>query len=289
VIKQVLVNAVAEAGPIALVASGLSLIFSVSRIFHLAHAITITSSSYAAFALAHTAKLPLFICLIMAILIAAGFGAAIEFLIYRPLRRSGASSEVLLIASLGLVIIGQNCISLIFGDQTNALRSPEITYSLQLFGARITGIQILTIVLSALICTLISLFLTWTMAGKFIRAIACDVDLATIIGIRTDRVTAVTFTLVSATGGLAGILLAYETDLSPHMGFDILLLGLTASIVGGLNSAQGAMLGGVLVSLCRHLAGWYLPTQWQDAVVFLLLLVFMLARPHGIFGHPPPK
>jgi branched-chain amino acid transport system permease protein len=93
------------------------------------------------------------------------------------------------------------------------------------------------------------------------------------------------FAVGSGLAAGAAILISLDTDITPTMGFGALLLGVVAAIVGGVGSMPGAMLG-LLVGLAQHLGVWKLPTQWQDEIVFLILIAFLIARPQGLFGRP---
>jgi branched-subunit amino acid ABC-type transport system permease component len=95
--------------------------------------------------------------------------------------------------------------------------------------------------------------------------------------------------LGSAIAGLAAILAAFDTDLTPVMGFKALLGAVVAVIVGGRGSILGVLLGGLLVGMAQHLVVWKLPAQWQDTSVFVILVVFLLFRPQGFLGKPLHK
>lgn len=286
---QVPLNGLVAAGPIALVALGLSLVFAAERLFHLAHAVVFTFAAYAAFALHKQWGLSCAMALPLAILVATALGLALESVIYAPMRRLGASPLTMLVASLGLVVLGQSSISLVFGSQTLSLRSGEYSVGHEILGARLTNIQIASVLLSGSTCAAVLALLKWTKAGLLLRAVASDSDLARVVGIPRERVILGAFGVASATAAVASVVVAYDTDIAPAMGFNILLLGLTAAVIGGLGSIQGAVLGGVIIGLAQHLAGWFFPAQWQESIVFLILIAFLLVRPHGLFGRPLRK
>jgi branched-chain amino acid transport system permease protein len=104
------------------------------------------------------------------------------------------------------------------------------------------------------------------------------------VGIPTRRIRIQALGLASALGGLAAILTGFDTDLTPDMGFRALLLGVVATVVGGAGSLPGSLLGGLLVGLIQHLGAWFLSTQWQDALIFGLLICFLLWWPRGLLG-----
>lgn len=283
---QVLLNGLAAAGPIALVAMGISLVFAVERLFHLAHAAVFTIAAYVAFALQNWCGLPCAIALPLAVCAATVMGLGVELAVYAPMRRRGASPLAILVASLGLVVVTQGLVSLVFGSQTLSLRSGEYSLGHRVAGARLTDTQIVSIVLSFVTCAAVTTSVTLTRAGLLFRAVASDPELAQIVGIPRRYVTLGAFLVASSTAALASLTVAYDTDLTPVMGFDILLLAFTAAVAGGLGSIGGAMLGGVLIGLTQHLAGWFLPVQWQQSIVFVVLVVFLLLRPRGFMGQP---
>lgn len=286
---QVLLNGLVAAGPIVLVALGLSLVFSVERLFHVAHSIVFTFAAYAAFVFHKQWGLPTGIALSLAILAATALGLSIEIVVYAPMRRLSASPLTMLVASLGLVVLGQSCIALIFGSQTLSLRSVEYSVGYQILGVRITYLQIVSIVLSVSACSGVLALMKWTRFGLQLRAVASDSELARIVGIPHQRIIFGSFCVASATAAFAALIVAYDTDLVPMMGFDMLLLGLTAAVIGGLGSVQGAMMGGILIGFVQHVAGWFLPTQWQNVIVYFILIVFLLVMPRGLLGIPLRK
>jgi branched-chain amino acid transport system permease protein len=122
-----------------------------------------------------------------------------------------------------------------------------------------------------------------------IRAVASDADLATACGLDCDRIIMVTFLIGSALAGVAAILLAYDSDMTPVMGFRALLMGMVAMIIGGVGSIPGVALGAILLGLVQHLTAWWISSRWQDALIFLILILFLLLRPQGFLGRPLSK
>ena len=153
-------------------------------------------------------------------------------------------------------------------------------------GARITRIQAIIICASVTICLLTWATLRLTSAGRRIRALANDPYLSTIVGVDTDRIILLVFMIGSGIAGAAAILISLDTDITPTMGFTALLMGVVAAIVGGVGNISGAIVGGLFVGLAQHLGVWKLPTEWQDAIVFAILIAFLLARPQGFLGKP---
>jgi len=287
-LPQLFVNGLIAGSIYALVALGFGLIYSTTRFFHFAHGAVYAVGAYLTYA-GWLWGLSLYIAIPLAVIGTSALGALLDIAVYRPLRKKGASSLILLLASLGLFIVIQNLISLIFGDDTKTIRSGAVTEGLPIFDARITPIQITIIAVSVPLLALCSVFMRRTKIGKVMRAVANDPELARVVGIESDQIVLFTFVLGSALAAIAAILISLDTDMTPMMGFYALLMGVVAVIAGGVGSIPGSALGGLLVGMAQHLGVWKISTQWQDTIVFLILIFFLLFRPQGFLGKAVKK
>ena len=211
-------------------------------------------------------------------------GCLIELGVYRHLRKKKAGVLILLLASLGIYILLQNIISIVFGDETRSIRTSAVQEGLDFLGARITPIQIVTICVSIVSVIALSVFLKKSKIGKAMRAVANDPELANVSGINSNGVILWTFAIGSALAGLAGILVALDVDMTPTMGMSALMMGVVVVIIGGVNSIPGIALGALLLALAQQLGAWYIGSQWQDAIAFVILVLFLLFKPEGFFG-----
>ena len=286
---QLLINAIIAGSVYALVGLGFSLIFSCVRFFHFAHAIIFTLGAYLSLAFCRSLGLPMACAVAMSVMCCILIGSGIDCILYRPLRRRGASSLILLLASLGLYVVVQNVISLIFGDDSKTIRFGLIQEGYALLGARITWIQLVTIVISATLIIALAVFLRATRIGRAIRAVASDPILADISGIDSDRVITICFVVGSVYAAIAGVLTAFDVDMSPTMGMNALMMGVVAAIIGGIGSVYGVAVGALLLGVARHLGIWHLGSQWQEAIAFIILLAFLLVWPEGVSGRKVKK
>lgn len=287
--NQLLLNGILAASIYALVGLGFALIYNTTRFFHFAHGVVYTAGAYFTYALSVLMGLPLFLSIIISVGLTTLLGILMEISIYRPLRKKEANSLVLLIASLGIYIVLQNLISMIFGDDTKTIRSGEVKEGINIFGAYITPIQITIILVSCFLIIATYLILSKTKMGKMMRAVANDPWLADASGIESDRVILFTFATGSALAGIAGILISLDIDMTPTMGLHALMMGVVAVIVGGVGSIPGVLLGALLLGLAQHLGVWKISSQWQDAIAFVILLIFLLFRPQGFLGRKIEK
>jgi len=191
---------------------------------------------------------------------------------------------VLMIASLGIYIVLQNVVSMIWGDSTKSIRFWDIKVGHEFLGAYITTIQIITIVVCLTLFVACTLFMKYSRIGRNIRAVASNPELANIMGISSDRTILWAFGIGSALAAVAGILIAFDTDMTPTMGFRWLLYGVVAMIIGGVGSSWGLIGGALLLATAQHLAAYYIGSQWMDAVAYVILILFLIARPLGFSG-----
>ena len=286
---QFILNGLIAGSAYALVALSFVLIYLPTRFFHFAHGAVFAWGAYFAYTTHVLLKLPLWVAVPLAVLMSSGLGMLLEVRVYRPMRRRGATGLVLLLASLGLYVALQNLISMLFGDETKSLRSGEVVEGIAIFGARITPIQIWIVVVSLVSFAIILAVLKFTKFGKAFKAVSSDPELSLVRGINADRIIVAAFGIGSGLAGLAAILVALDVDMTPTMGLPALMAGVVAMIVGGIGSITGTLLGGILLGLAQHLGVWKIGSEWQDAIAFVILLMFLLFRPYGILGRPMKK
>jgi len=285
-IEQILTNGLIAGLLLGLVAIGFSIVYSAARFFHVAHAAMYLAGAYTGIWLSNNTKTPGFVAVLGAIVAAVTLGLLIELSVYRPLRKVGASSLVLFLSSLTVLLIVQNAIGLIVGSEIQTVQSRIGQDTLQILGSTITSWQAISSGVTVLLFLIIWLLLRFTLTGKKMRAVSSDPDLAEVVGISRDNVLLIVIVLGSSLAGIAGFLVGYDTAVTPSSGLGVLLIAVTAAIVGGIGSIPGAMFGGLLVGVAQHIGVWRLPAQWQDAIVFGILILFLILRPQGFFGRP---
>ena len=282
--EQTIANGLIAGSVYSLVALGFALIYGTTRFFHFAHGAVYTTGAYLTYLFLAQCHLPFAVAIAIAILLSCSLGLLIELAVYRPLRQKYASTLVLLISSLGMYIVIQNVISLFFGDDIKTLRSGIVQEGFDILGARITPIQAFTVGVALVLFIIVGIVLSRTRLGKALRAVANDSELAMVSGVNSDHIILFAFGLGSALAAVAAILVSFDVDMVPTMGMNALLMGVVATIIGGVGSIPGAAVGGLLLGLAQHLGVWKIGSQWQDSIAFAVLLVFLLFRPYGVFG-----
>ena len=236
---QIIANILIASSLYLLLANSFSLIYYPSRIFHIANAAVISFGAYFVFFFANKFSIPFSVSVALAIVGATLIGLACEVLVYRQMRKKNVPPLAYLIASIGLYVLLQNYISLFFGDDTKIINTAEVTVGNQIFGAYITTIQIITVFVSIALFIAVNWFLHYTATGKSIRAVASNPELCNIYGISSSKIILIAFGIGSALAAIAGILTAMDTSMTPTFGFNLLLYGVVAMIIGGIGSTRG--------------------------------------------------
>lgn len=268
----------------ALIALGFAVIYRTVRFFHFAHGGVYAVGAYVGYSVVIGAGAPPLVGFFLAAVAAGLVGVAVDQLVYRPLRRRKASNLIYLIASFGVFILIQNVIQILYGAQILSIRTGPVKVGHDVLGTIITDTQIVIMAVSIALLAGLWLFLQRTRLGTAMRAVADDPLGADIVGINPERIVIVAFFIGSMLAGAAGMLVSYETNLEPTMGFNAMLKAIVASIIGGVGSIPGAVLGGFLLGIVENLGIWKISAGWKDTIAFALLIFFLLAWPSGILG-----
>lgn len=281
---QLLINILLTASIYLLIAISYYVIYTASKEFNLSHAATICIAPYFLYCFQFQLGINVIISVLMCVVFSIAIGVIPELCIYKPLRKNNIKSYLILLSSLGFYVILQNAISLVWGDNTKSIRTGETEVGHHFFGAYITDIQIITIITCLILFVTCSFFLKYHKIGRNIRAVSSNSELSIIVGINSDKVILLAFGIGSALAAVAGILVAFDTDMTPTMGFNLLLYGVVAMIIGGIGSTWGLAGGALLLAAAQHLAAYYISSQWMDAVAYIILILFLLWKPLGLSG-----
>ncbi len=289
---QQLINALSLGTIYALFALGYALVFSVLGVLNLAHSAIFTSGAVIGLLLILQLHLPLPLAFLGAMLGAGVLGVALELVAFRPLRRRNAPRIAQLISSIGAALLIVNLMQLLFQNLFNSTEQyfprgliPEDT--VQLGGVSIQPIRLIILVVSLILMVLLQYLVSRTRIGRQMRAVAFNQRTARLLGINVSSIYLMTFFLAGVFGGAGGLLygLAFSR-VTPFMGQDIALVGLTALVLGGLGSIPGAVIGGFLVAIFQTFSIVIGGSSYRDAVVFIFFFLILLVRPQGLLGQP---
>ena len=293
---QELVNGITTGALYALVALGFSMVYGVLKLLNFAHGDLYMVGAYIGFFVIRwfggptDVDIPVWLLVTIMFVLAAGLvgclGVAIERFAYRPLRNAPRIAP--LITAIGISFFLENSALLLFGAQYRIYNTPDfISFSsgIQIGSVNIDAVQIMVLLLGLVLMIGLRLLVSRTRLGKQMRAVAVDREAAEMLGINVNFTIAATFFIGSALAGVAGVMAGLLfNQVTSTIGFIAGLKAFTASVVGGIGSIPGAMLGGLLIGLAESFITGYISSTYTNLLVFGLLIVVMLVRPSGLLG-----
>ncbi|MGF1500829.1 MAG: branched-chain amino acid ABC transporter permease [Paracoccaceae bacterium] len=274
----------------ALGAIGVSLLFGNLRFANFGHGALMTAGAYVSLELFRATGLPILAVLPLSMVLTGLLGVAIDRVCLRPFRAEPAI--ISLIASIGIALMLRSAIQLVFGVDLQSFSQGGIQLPLRFFdGALRVQEKHLWIVGTALVLMLAThLLLTRTKTGKAMRAMADSPELARLSGIDTERVIWATWMISGGLAAAAGTLLGMDTQVTPTMGFHVLLPVFAAAILGGIGQPYGAMAGGLVIGIAQEMVAFpwiggvpLISPSYKEGVAFALMVLILIVRPSGIF------
>ena len=271
----------------ALVALGISLIFSGLDIVHFAHGEIYMFGAFIGLMLFQKLALPYVPTLLLAIILTGLLGVLIERLFYRRLTRSGGGYTVagmgMIIAGFGMSIVLQNVAYLLWGAKPFPFPVP---FGMPLeIGNLALPMSYVWIIAAALVLMFgLNLLLRKTMLGLAMRAVAYNKDIAYLSGVNVPLMISLTFGIGCALGAAAGVLIGPINYVQVQMGIGVLIKAFAAAVVGGFGSLPGAILGGLLVGVVESLGAGFISGTYKDVYAFVLLIFVLMVKPSGILG-----
>ncbi len=266
----------------ALVALGYSMVYGIIKLINFAHGDIIMVGSYLAWYMIARVGVTSPIAIVVAIVGCALLGMAIEKIAYTPLRGSPRIS--LLITAIGVSYLLQNLAQLVF--TANPRMFTNLFPGTIIIGEfRISTVTVITIAVSVVIMIALTFLVNTTKIGKSMRAVSEDTDAAKLMGINVNYTISFTFGLGSALAAIASVLYCCSySKIDPTMGSMFGLKAFVASVLGGIGSMPGAMLGGFVIGIAESLTNGYISSSYSDAIVFGILIVVLLVKPTGFMG-----
>lgn len=283
---QLLINGIVVGSLYALLGISFTAIFAPTKIFHFMHASVYVFAGYFLYQFAMGWGWPLPVAILGSILLAGIMGVLAERVIYSPLRRMGAGPMEMLLSSFGGYVVLQNVILLVWKSDPRTVRIPEVLKNGIPVGLlTFTPLDVITVITSGVALGIVAIFIRYTKVGKAMRAVENDPMGATITGISTEWVRLVSFFLGSILVAVAAAFIVMDKGLEPTIGVNAVLVATVAMIVGGVGSYGGAALAGLMIGVAENIGIWQIPSEWKSTITFSVLVLFILFRPRGFFGH----
>lgn len=289
---QQLINGITIGSFYALVALGYTMVYGVLKLINFAHGDLFMWGAYigltglsALAALMSQGPILILPTSIITIVTVALVGVLIERVAYRPLRTAGRLAPV--ISALGAAFILESLARNIYGASwktypTGLVPSGRVAI---LGGVRVSVMQVMVLVVSALLMALLYLFVYRTRIGTAMRAVSLDHEVSRLMGIDVDGIIATVFLIGPGLGGLAGMIVAlYYGSFDFTLGWIFGLKAFIAAILGGIGNIPGAMLGGMILGIIETLGAGYVSPQWKDVIAYGILIGILIFRPTGLLG-----
>ncbi len=290
---QQLINGLTVGSVYALIALGYTMVYGIIELINFAHGEIYMLGAYLGIiflaVLTHlgvTSSSPA-LSLLVAFLAACAFcgvyGFSLERVAYRPLRYSPRLSP--LISALGMSIFLQNFVMVTQGTRDKVFPQLFPLTGMEVFGAKITSLQILIMGASAVLMLGLQIFIKKTTLGTAMRAAAQDMRMAAMVGINVNRVISLTFVIGSILAAAAGVMIGlYYGLVNYSIGYIAGLKAFTAAALGGIGNIPGAMLGGILLGLMESFGAGYVSAEYKDVFAFAVLILILIVKPTGLLG-----
>ena len=292
------INGLVLGGIYALIAVGYTMVYGIIQLINFAHGEIFMFGAYLALMLITVFNMPFWVALPVSMLLCAMLGMLIDLVAYRPLRNAPRLSA--LITAIGISLVLQNLARMIwsarprqfsaevlpafFVSEVN-MQTGEIINAIPLPGGGILPYRdVFIILLAVVLMVALNRLIYLTKIGKAMRACAQNRVAANLMGIRTNRVIAVTFAIGSALGAVAGIMVGLSESVTPTMGYHKGVAAFAAAVLGGIGNITGAMLGGIIIGLAEVFGAGYISGGYRLAIAYIIMIAVIVIRPSGLFG-----
>lgn len=292
IVIQQMINGLMLGSVYSLVALGYSMVYGIIKLLNFAHGDIYMTGAFVGLAVLSAVSgtvgagwAGIMLAMIISMLIVGLLGVLIQRIAYQPMLSAPRLS--ILITALGVSLILYNTVMVVTNGEFKAFITDLGFEGVELGSIHISYTQIVIVLATAVLMIGLHIFISRTMYGKAMRAIALDQDACRLMGINVKKIIALTFFIGSALAAAAGIMAGvYYGSIHFFMGFIIGLKAFTAAVIGGIGSIPGAMVGGLILGLLEA-AGTQLPfvgSEWKDVFAFAILILLLVFRPTGILG-----
>ena len=279
---QQLINGVSIGAIYALLAVGYALVYSVYNFTNWAFDGFMVFGTFVGFSAIISLALPLWLSVILSICLTVALSVTVETTSYRPLRLRKAPRLFMMISAMGVNLAIVNTLNLIYGGLFRRFPYEDLE-PIFLGNISIGRMDLIAMVMSAVILVLLWGFLYRTKLGLGILASSVDILTASLMGINNNAVAITVFTITGVLSSVAGLFYGMKYAVYPTMGF-VTIKAMIGSIIGGLGSLPGAVLGSMILGVLETLVAGYISSTYRDMFSFAFLIVMLLFLPNGIMG-----
>ena len=281
---QSVLNGLLLGGLYALIGAGMSLIFGVLRVINLAHGEMLMVGMYVTFWLFTLFSVNPYLSVLISFPALCLLGAATQWFLVGPMLRKEAPEENQLLLTMGIGLAITEVVRLLFTANYRTFSTPFATATFTVAGISISLALLSAFAIALVISLLLYTVLLKTNLGRSLRATAQDKDAASLYGIDGDRVYTLAFAIGAGLAGAAGSLLLPIFYLSPTVGASFTLKAFIVTVLGGMGSVLGALVGGLTLGLAESLGAVYVSTAYRDVIGYLVFIIVLSLRPSGLVG-----
>ena len=279
---QQLLNGLSVGSTYALMAVGYTLVYNCLRLINFVHGDIYVFGTFVALTV-WKLGLPVPVAILAGCIAGAGTGMIVERVAYRPLRHSHRVMSI--ISGLGAAMVLRTTSQLIWGPQTLPFFELGVRRTIDISGLRIMSQQLQLVGTAAICMVVFTLLLSRTKLGKATQCVMQDMELSRMVGIPVDKIIPLVYALGGLLAVVGGVLFSsYYDALNIGMGLLGTIKAWAAAALGGMGSLYGAFFGGIILGVGETLAGAYLHQGFRNAFGYLVIIIVLLWRPHGLFG-----
>jgi branched-chain amino acid transport system permease protein len=279
---QQLISGISIGAIYSLLAVGYALVYSVYNFTNWAFDAFMAFGAFMAFVAISTFFLPFWLAMIVSIVLTTILAVSVEKLAYKPLRQRKAPRLFMMISAMGVNLAIVNILNLVFGGVFRKFPVENLE-PIFIGNVSIGRMDLLAGVFSFAVLGLLWLFLYRNKWGLGIRASAIDILTASLMGINNNTVALVIFAITGTLSSIAGVFYGIKYAVFPMMGI-VTIKAMIASIIGGLGSLPGAVVGSLLLGILETLVSGYISSSYRDLFSFLFLIIILLFLPNGLMG-----
>jgi len=283
-ILQILIQGLNMGLIYALAALGISLIWNATGLFNFAQGDLLTMGGFVMLSMFAKWSLPYPLAFLLTVVVMGLVGYLLSQGFFFPMFSQGIHPDIIIIGTISLIVLVQNGILLTWGPHPQRFSTPLGDSPVHLGKIIIMPYYLWNIAIAVVLVIALQMFFKKSIIGIAMRAVAQRPVAASLMGVRTNQLVALTFLLATGLAAVAGILIAPIIPLTPEMGSIVALKAFAAVLIGGLGSFAGALLGGVIIGVAEVVFATVVVPTYKDVFIFVILIAFLLFRPRGIFS-----
>jgi len=267
----------------ALTAIGFTMVYGIIRLTNFAHGDVYMIGAFISLTVLNLFNVPIVVAFIIGMIGASILGVVIAKFAYKPVFKAPRIN--LFLSAVGAGMFLENFAMLTWGPETQSFPRVINNSMYIILGLRVSKLQLIIVATTIILVAILTYIVNYTRLGRAMKCVSQDMDASRLMGINTDKIVYFTFVLGSALGAAAGILVGlYYNAVYPMMGYTPGLKAFIASVIGGIGSIPGAMLGGLVMGISESLGAAYISSGYRDATAFIMLIVILLVKPEGLLG-----